>query len=124
MIITIKNYKCLSLNDYFGKHWAAKAKITEIEKGLAYADAKQRINAERIIEGKFTKINKCKIIFSAYFKDKRKHDPDNLLAKNFIDGIVAAGVIPDDNDQVVIGIEKRALRGQDYNGIDIQIIQL
>jgi len=38
----------------------------------------------------------CKIVFAAYFSSKRK-DLDNLRLKGIIDGLVAAGMIENDN---------------------------
>lgn len=123
MTITIINYKCKSLNDYFGKHWTIKGAITSDEQNLAFAQAKNHIQASKELDGiKFKTVEKCKIIFTAYYKDKRRHDPDNLLCKNFIDGIVKAGIIKDDNSEVVLSLEKIIKTGQNYNGIDIEIL--
>lgn len=119
MKIEIK-YKCKSLNDYFGKHWAVKGKITKEEQELAYYECKNRLR--KCHETNFKPLEKCKIVFEVYYKDKRRHDPDNLLCKNFIDGIVKAGIIKDDNSEVVLSLEKIIKTGTDYNQIYIEVI--
>lgn len=43
---------------------------------------------------------KCKIKVTYYFKDKRRHDPSNY-DKMLLDGLVLAGIIKDDNYDVI-----------------------
>lgn len=37
----------------------------------------------------------------AYFKNTNRRDPDNLFVKPILDGIVQAGLIPDDSGQYI-----------------------
>lgn len=46
------------------------------------------------------KYEKCKIRVTYYFKDKRRHDPSNY-DKFLLDGLVEAGIIIDDNYDVI-----------------------
>lgn len=42
-------------------------------------------------------MNKAIVTLTYYFKDKRRHDPDNYAGKMIMDGLTAAGVIKDDS---------------------------
>lgn len=44
-------------------------------------------------------VRRIRQTYEFYFKDKRRHDPDNYsaCAKWINDGLVSAGIIPDDN---------------------------
>lgn len=48
-------------------------------------------------------VDRCRIQMDFYFKDKRRHDPDNYAccAKFILDGLVKAGVLEDDNFEYV-----------------------
>ena len=48
--------------------------------------------------------DKCRVSVKAYFKNKRSRDEDNFMGslKHMYDGIVAAGVVPDDNRRHMI----------------------
>lgn len=40
---------------------------------------------------------KASVIITYYFKDKRRHDPDNYSGKFILDGLTARGIIKDDS---------------------------
>ena len=85
--------KCPSWNDmYAGRHWSLRKKIAdEIHSLVKYAV--YRKNKETF--------KKCRIEFVICYKGNRRHDPDNCNIKLFIDGLVVAGIIPDDNSKVI-----------------------
>ena len=41
--------------------------------------------------------NKSIVTITYFFKDKRRHDPDNYAGKMIMDGLTAAGIIADDS---------------------------
>lgn len=41
-------------------------------------------------------MEKVKITFTYYFKDRKRRDPDNYAGKMVLDGLVKAGIIADD----------------------------
>lgn len=59
-------------------------------------------------------LERCKVTMEFFFKDKRRHDPDNYAccAKFILDGMVKAEILTDDNFEV---IEQLAVR---QGGID------
>ena len=42
-------------------------------------------------------INKAVVVLTYYFKDRRRHDPDNYAGKFILDGLVRSGIIVDDS---------------------------
>lgn len=42
-------------------------------------------------------IKKSLVMITYYFKDRRKHDPDNFSGKFILDGLVSSGIIEDDS---------------------------
>lgn len=84
----------MSLNVYRNAHYYQLNKEKETwEKVVAVSVQEQQIK----------KVERCRITFEFYFKDKRKHDPDNYSAsaKFLLDGMVKAGVLDDDNFSVI-----------------------
>lgn len=64
-------------------------------------DKKKVHNAIRLVTvGKNYNINKCKMIITYYFKDKRRRDTMNY-DKMLMDGLVEANIITDDNYNVI-----------------------
>lgn len=84
----------MSLNVYRNAHYYQLNKEKETW---------ERIVAVSVKEQKIKKVDRCRITFEFYFKDKRKHDPDNYSAsaKFLLDGMVKAGVLDDDNFSVI-----------------------
>ena len=80
-----------TINKYIGR-----ANIWEYQK-----DKKKIHEAIRLAAiGKRYDIEKCKMIITYYFKDKRRHDPSNY-DKMLLDGLVEANIIVDDNYKVI-----------------------
>lgn len=47
------------------------------------------------------KIGECDIIFKYIFKTKRRRDPDNMIGKFSIDGLVESGLLKDDSCNII-----------------------
>jgi Holliday junction resolvase RusA-like endonuclease len=66
------------------------------------------------------KINRAKITFTYYFKDKRRRDADNYTPKNLMDGFTESGLIIDDNFE---HIEMLCIKGgYDKNNPRVEIL--
>lgn len=89
-------------------HWAQKAKITKA------------IRHEAMIRCRATRIRKANhITVQLHYqpRDNRRRDPSNLMPtqKALVDGIVDAGIVPDDTPQYVtetIPTIQPAIKGQ------------
>ena len=59
----------------------------------------EAITQQAVINNNIKPMKWANITFTFWFKDKRRHDPDNyaLCAKFIFDGIVKAGILEDDN---------------------------
>jgi Holliday junction resolvase RusA-like endonuclease len=81
----------LNPNKLSHQHWIARSKASWIALSEAYYKAKEL--------GIGKPIDQYEIEFTFSFKDKRKHDLDNLqsAAKPWIDGLVKAGVLAGDD---------------------------
>lgn len=44
---------------------------------------------------------KVKVTITAHFKGAAKHDPDNLFVKPILDAVTEAGILPDDNCEII-----------------------
>ena len=80
--------KLLSLNDRL--HWAARHRRAQALKKAAWA---------RTLQAKIPPLERAAVIVEYRPPDRRHHDAENTCAasgKAAIDGIVAAGVLPDD----------------------------
>lgn len=67
----------------------------------------------------FTKV---RLTFTAYFQGKRKHDPDNLYVKPMIDALVQAGIIEDDNSEIVQSVTLKVVTGAKEASVEIEIL--
>lgn len=80
-----------TINKYIGR-----SNIWEYQK-----DKKKYAEAVRLQAiGLNTRYSKCTIKVTYYFEDKRRHDPANY-DKMLLDGLVEAGIIKDDNYDVI-----------------------
>lgn len=102
MIIPIK---CPSLNaNYAGRHWTARrSEANDIHTIVIAECRKQRIQPATEFP--------LDVIMTARFKDNRLRDAGNCSSKEIIDGLVIAGILPDDNLKYIrsvkaIGINK------------------
>lgn len=84
----------------------------------------QELGFAEIMKVKREKFEKCNIIFTAHFEGKRKHDPDNLYAKPYLDALVQAKVIKDDNNSIVKSVILIAISNEPRSYIEIEIKKL
>lgn len=82
-------------------HWAKRSATSRHWRHLAYVTAwGQRIPA----------VERAHVVVTVRFPDRRRRDVANLhplLAKPIVDGLVDAGVLPDDSDDYLIGPDLR-----------------
>ena len=80
-----------TINKYIGKtnHWEYQKDKKEISESIRL----QTIGIN-------PRYKQCKMKVTYYFKDKRRHDPGNY-DKMLLDGLVEAGIIKDDNYDVI-----------------------
>lgn len=102
--IIIENFKCPSWNIFYaGVHWTKRKKIVDEIHTLVWAECKKH-KIKKVVAP-------IKIAFEVSFKSKRRHDPDNIFCKGFLDGLVLAGVIEDDNSEIVKEVAIRVFTG-------------
>lgn len=89
----------LSLNGR--DHWAKRNRITQDIKDAAWAMAMRAA-----VAGKVPAFQRAEITVTYQPPDKRRRDPDNLAptGKAAIDGLVLAGILPDDNSKHVAAV--------------------
>lgn len=72
-------------------------------------------------------VDRCRIEMEFYFKDKRRHDPDNYAccAKFILDGLVKASILPDDNFDVIesLAVKRGGISKKPYIMIGIEGIK-
>lgn len=69
-------------------------------------------------------IEKCNILFEYEFKSKRRRDPDNMIGKFSIDGLVESGLLLDDSYSVIQSLTIKCKQGvEDRTNIVIEIIE-
>ena len=86
--------KLYSLNEYRNEHFHKLNKLK-----VSWSNTIHLLSIYHSLKP----VQKCKIEFELFFKDKRKRDLDNYSAtiKMILDGLVQAGIIQDDNYSVV-----------------------
>ncbi len=89
-------YKQLSPN--FRSHWAAKRKWTEAARNEACIEAMSVLSRNN-----WETATKATIYYEFTVKDSRRRDVENLISalKSTVDGLVDAGIISDDNWEVL-----------------------
>ena len=115
MEIVIPDFKAPSLNkSYAGRHWS---------KRKAEADEIHDLVWVYIQKGNFKSIKEFPVDtkITAYYKDKRRRDSNNISDKELIDGLVMAKLIPDDSTEYIRYSSTRAVIGADENKVEITI---
>lgn len=85
---------------YAGSHWSVRKNEAERVHDLVYYSVMEQVDPE-LRESLFP-LTGVDITVTAYISDGRVlKDPCNLPAKIYIDGLVEAGVIEDDNWKIV-----------------------
>lgn len=119
MQIEIKG-KCPTINNLLNStacHWAKRKAIKDQIKEEVYWAFYQIENKPKL---PFEK--KVDIIFTAYYKDKRRRDVDGLNSKYHLDGLVDCGVLIDDSVKYVKSIKYILEIGQQEDKIIIDIL--
>jgi Holliday junction resolvase RusA-like endonuclease len=81
-----------SLNVWSRKHWSARSReIARLTTDLTRLRMAYRIPC----------IARPRVQLVYYFADKRRRDPDNYTPKHLLDGLRHAGIIADDNVEVL-----------------------
>src|SRR5699024_9235992 len=81
-------------------HWARKAELTRYWRNMA---------APMATAAKAPTLERAHVTLTFHRADKRDFDPSNLspTSKACVDGLVDAGVVPDDSRRVVVGPDER-----------------
>lgn len=103
IVLQLWDEKCPSRNqDYAGRHWSkrssAASRIHQLVRSALDPDVLLPFSGRVDIE------------VIAYYNDKRRHDPDNVWAKPYVDGLVG-WLIEDDNDKHVRRVTTEVRRG-------------
>ena len=89
----------LILNANARTHWAQKARITKVLRARGRLEAK--------MSG--ARMERAHLVVRVGWPDKRRRDVANLISiKPLLDGIVDAGLLPDDDDAHLIGPDLRS----------------
>ncbi len=81
-----------SLNVWARKHWRIRhQQIDVITEGLKLLAIKKQIPC----------IERAEVRLTYFFRDKRRRDPDNYVGKFILDGLRKAGIIAEDNAEVL-----------------------
>lgn len=109
--------KPYSLNEYRNEHYIKLNKIK-----------KQWSNAVELacIWNKINPVDKCEVRFTFIFGDRKRRDPDNYAAtvKMIIDGLVLAGILPDDNFNHVVKIEMSIAIEKGIEGVKVEMLEV
>lgn len=112
MKLTIQKLKCSSVNEIYNLHHYRRSERKRMVQQLAYYEAlKQKRHFEKV-----------RLIFTAHFIGKRKHDPDNLYVKPMIDALVEANIIADDNSEIVESVTLKVVTGAKEEKVEIEIL--
>lgn len=90
----------MNLNEYRNAHFQVLNQQKKMWERLTIAES---------IAQKIQPVKRCQLTIHYFFKDRRKHDPDNYAAslKFILDGLVKAKILPDDNFDVIDSITIR-----------------
>lgn len=96
LAVAIPRRDLLNLNDTRREHWAVKSR-----KARAIRD-RGRL-AVRLVGSPRMEFARC--VVTVFYPDRRKRDVGNLMptAKALVDGMVDAGLLPDDDDRHLVG---------------------
>lgn len=112
--IVIPDFKCPSLNkSYAGRHWSKrKSEADEIHQLVFVHTRKLKPIEEFPVD--------TRVI--AYYKHKRRRDSNNVSDKELIDGLVLAGLLPDDSTKYIRFSSTRAVIGAENDRVEIEIL--
>ena len=105
MEIIIEKFKCLSWNECQRMHYRIRGAARDEVKGLVLRivqSDRKILKTARSMTGPFT------LTIEAHFIHGNRRDPDNLFVKPIIDGLVQAGIFPDDNGKIIESLVLKA----------------
>lgn len=112
MKLTLKKLKCCSVNEMYRLFHHTRNKVkNEIQQVTYYEALQHRRHFET-----------AHITFTAYFTGKRKHDPDNLYVKPMMDALVQAGILKDDNNEIVKSVTLKVVTEAPEDCVVIEIL--
>lgn len=114
MKLQILDFKCPSLNaSYSGRHWTKRRAEASYIHTLVAIDCRRQA---------ITPITEFPIdvTVTAYYKDNRRRDSGNISNKELIDGLVIAGIIPDDNTKYIRAVTTIAVNKAGSNYVEIE----
>ena len=88
---------------YAGTHHWKRKKLADLWHGLILS----------ALTGQSPKTGQVNITVTVNYPDRRRRDPDNICAKLLIDGLVKAGILPDDSDTEIGSVTTRITRDRD-----------
>lgn len=102
------------------EHWRRKAALTRHWRALAMVLARRELNT-----GRWQRLDRAHITITLDWPDQRRRDPANWspLAKAIVDGLVDAGVLPDDDHRHVTGPDLRRGTGPRAIHLNIQPLE-
>ena len=115
MRLEIKNLYCPSWNDIQALHGIPRSAVMSSIKEVVWGKSIALPKEKRVVA------HPVKIRIEAHFIGKNRRDPDNLYVKPIIDGMVRAGVIPDDNGEIVESVTLVAKRNRGEDKIIIEV---
>lgn len=101
MKIIIERYKCPSWNDMQTAFWAKRGCARDELKNLVFCTIFATYNRSEFKRRALGMKKPAGITVEAHFKSSRRRDPDNLYVKPILDGIVKAGLLPDDSGEFI-----------------------
>ena len=116
--LLVVEYRFPSLNETVAsakKHWSVYAKEKE---------AMTQLVCEAAMRQDIQPVERAEIGFTWYEKDRRR-DPDNISGagkKPILDGLVRAGVLPNDGWSVIEGLSDRFSIDRSYPRVEVDII--
>ena len=116
--LLVVEYRFPSLNETVAsakKHWSVYSKEKELMTQLV-CEAAQRQEIQAV--------ERAEIGFAWYEKDRRR-DPDNISGagkKPILDGLVRAGVLPNDGWSVIEGLSDRFSIDRSYPRVEVTIL--
>lgn len=101
------------------EHWRRRAKLTRFWREYAHIRARSELNL-----GRWQPVERAHITITIDWPDQRRRDPANWAptAKAIVDGLVDAGVLPDDDHRHVTGPDLR--RGHGPRAIHVHLTPL
>lgn len=111
--IVLHDERPMALNTFYsGVHWSVRSEEAK--------RVHQLVACEIVDRQAFTV--PVSITIETGYKDKRRHDPDGAASKLYIDGLVAGGLLADDDMEHVKSVTLRSVRS-DRDYVEITVVE-